>query len=427
MHFRERRPVVRIGLRWSAGVRVGVVVGAAAVALAACGSSSSSSAGAQSSGSSGATSAGSSAAAKSPIVIGDVGIYSGFNADVAQATAQGVQAWAKAVNAAGGIDGHPVQVIVKDDGGVAAKAVVAVKDLIQNDHVVALVGNHESGVDAAWASYADAQHVPVVGGVAAGSSYATDPNFFPVTPTNNSAYSSYVNAAKLFGKTSVSVAYCAEVPACAQGNGLTAQFAKQLGLKDVTGQPVSASATGYAAQCQKFKDSDAQAIFAASDLTTAGRIISQCAQQSYHPLWILSARDWKDSDVSNSAWEGSVLVGNAPLWFGDGPGTAEFLAAMKAYEPNAVLNTNATSGWYAGKVFEQAVKAANPTGAITSQTVYDGLYKLGPNFDLGGILSGVTYTQGQPAKQQLCDWYVQIKGGKATTPQGANKICVPSA
>jgi branched-chain amino acid transport system substrate-binding protein len=359
-------------------------------------------------------------------VIGNVGGYSGFAADISKATYFGLQAWADDTNAKGGLLGHPIKVIYKDDASTPATSVTAVKGMVESNKVVALVGNHESGVDGAWASYVQGQNVPVVGGVATGASYSTNPDFFPVTDTNTTGSASYVNAGKLAGKKSSSVAYCAEVPACAQAGDLMKTYTAKLGLSYIPGQPISASATSYAAQCEKFKNGGAESVFAATDLTTAGRLIASCKSQGYTPLWVDNPQNWNDKELSNSVWNGLAFGADAPLWFGTGPGTADFLAAMAKYEPTAILNTSTTSGWFAGEVFAAAIKAAAPTGDVTSQTVLDGMYKLGANFDLGGAIAPVTYTKGKPAVQADCAWYANVKDGKLVAPEGYSKVCLSS-
>ena len=57
-----------------------------------------------------------SAASKSPLLIGDLCSCTGPEASTISQTTDVVQAWAKSVNAKGGIDGHQVQITVKDDG-----------------------------------------------------------------------------------------------------------------------------------------------------------------------------------------------------------------------------------------------------------------------------------------------------------------------
>jgi branched-chain amino acid transport system substrate-binding protein len=97
---------------------------------------------------------------------------------------------------------------------------------------------------------------------------------------------------------------------------------------------------------------------------------------------------------------------------------------MKQYEPKTPLNSSGTAGWYAGQVFDKAATAGIKAGATpTSAQVYAGLYSLGAKFDLGGILPAITYAKGKPAVQQECGWYMEVKAGKETAPEGTSKVC----
>lgn len=49
------------------------------------------------------------------------------------------------INAEGGVDGHPIELIVKDSGGSAEKAVSFAKQLIEEDEVLAIIGPSTSG------------------------------------------------------------------------------------------------------------------------------------------------------------------------------------------------------------------------------------------------------------------------------------------
>src|SRR6478735_4063791 len=48
-----------------------------------------------------------------------------------------VQAWAKSVNATGGVAGHPVEIVVADTKGDAPTATTAVRRIVHDDSVVA--------------------------------------------------------------------------------------------------------------------------------------------------------------------------------------------------------------------------------------------------------------------------------------------------
>jgi branched-chain amino acid transport system substrate-binding protein len=85
------------------------------------------------------------AASKSTWVIGNIGTYSGINSGNFLGGGQALQAWADWTNANGGIDGHHVKVISLDDAGVASTSVNDVKQLVQSDHVLAIVATTPTG------------------------------------------------------------------------------------------------------------------------------------------------------------------------------------------------------------------------------------------------------------------------------------------
>jgi branched-chain amino acid transport system substrate-binding protein len=106
---------------------------------------------------------------KQPIKVGNFGAMSGDQAIWGQAEANGLKLVADQINKAGGILGRPVEIITYDDKGDQLEAVNAVKRLINEDHVCAIIGTNSSGRNMAVAPIAEAAHVPVI------STYATNP------------------------------------------------------------------------------------------------------------------------------------------------------------------------------------------------------------------------------------------------------------
>src|ERR1035438_4510156 len=84
-------------------------------------------------------------------------------------------AWAKSVNAAGGINGYKVNVISKDDQGNIGVSLAEAKALI-SQNVLAIVD--DTNDDTAWASLAQSAQVPVIGGGAVSSLPLTSEDFF---------------------------------------------------------------------------------------------------------------------------------------------------------------------------------------------------------------------------------------------------------
>jgi branched-chain amino acid transport system substrate-binding protein len=91
-------------------------------------------------GSSGRDSGGGGGGSNGDVVVGVILSLSGPVADLAQMNKDGIDLAVSQINAGGGIDGHHVKVIVKDDQASPDKAVIAAQELITQDHVAAIIG-----------------------------------------------------------------------------------------------------------------------------------------------------------------------------------------------------------------------------------------------------------------------------------------------
>ena len=88
------------------------------------------------------------AASRSPINIGDIASLTGPEASSIDQTTEVLKAWAKTVNAKGGLQGHPINLIIKDDGYNPTTSLSEVEAIITGSHIVALIDN--SDVDTTW-------------------------------------------------------------------------------------------------------------------------------------------------------------------------------------------------------------------------------------------------------------------------------------
>ncbi len=151
-------------------------VGVAALA-AACSSASSGTNTGGSSSPSAASSISAVAASGSALVIGTIGNFSGPSGQPEHLA--GLQAWVDSVNASGGVKGRQIKLIVEDDQGDATKSQADIRQLVQVDHVLAIVSPEAGGTESGWASYLAQHHVAVVGGQADTPLWFTNPSFFP--------------------------------------------------------------------------------------------------------------------------------------------------------------------------------------------------------------------------------------------------------
>ena len=97
-----------------------------------------------------------------PIVIGYYGDLTGRTSNFGQSTKAGVEMAADEINKAGGINGRQITILSEDDEGRPEKAATVVTKLINQDRVVALLGEVASGNTLAAAPKAQAAKVPMI-------------------------------------------------------------------------------------------------------------------------------------------------------------------------------------------------------------------------------------------------------------------------
>ena len=97
-----------------------------------------------------------------PILVGYYGDLSGRTSSFGQSTKNGVEMAADEINKAGGIDGRTIQIITEDDQGEPNKAATVVTKLINQDKVIALLGEVASSNSLAAAPKAQGAKVPMI-------------------------------------------------------------------------------------------------------------------------------------------------------------------------------------------------------------------------------------------------------------------------
>ena len=97
-----------------------------------------------------------------PIVVGYYGDLTGRTSNFGVSTKNGVEMAADEINKAGGINGRQITILSEDDEGRPEKAATVVTKLIDQDRVIALLGEVASGNTLAAAPKAQTAHVPMI-------------------------------------------------------------------------------------------------------------------------------------------------------------------------------------------------------------------------------------------------------------------------
>jgi len=164
------------------------------------------------------------------------------------------------VNAQGGINGHPLEIIIEDTVGEEAKAVMAVQKLINRDNVLAIVGPTRSGTTMAVIPIIEKAEVPLVSCAAAEAIVNPVKKWVFKTPQKDSDA-----AIRIYEKMKeMNISKVAIITATEgfgmEGRKQLTQLAPKYGITIVADETYGPKDTDMTAQLTKIKGTDAQAI-----------------------------------------------------------------------------------------------------------------------------------------------------------------------
>jgi branched-chain amino acid transport system substrate-binding protein len=398
---------------------------AAAGLVAGCSSSggAKASAGSSSTGGGAGTSS-SGAGSKGTIAVGVVGAFSGALGAGEGGIPQVLSAWATQLNAAGGINGYKVKVISKDVGSVTGADVTAVKELITQDHVIA-ISDYDTN-DSTWLPYAQSQGVPVLSPQISFGALKSS-NDFPLTGSSAVLGYSVASAARTLG-TKMGAAYCAEVAACNQVAQEYASIGGPLGLTLPVKVKISSSAPDYTAACQLFKSANVNSYIILGSSATQGRVVDQCYQQGLRARVVAAGASALPSWKTDKAFNNALVVDYlSPFFLDNTPAHKAYRDMLNQYLPKVVNtisdNSYAEGDWVVGQMIQAASK--NITGPITAATLKAALYTL-KNYTAGGLMQPVTYL---PNKVNTFNCYFTwaVQNGQFVAPNGDKYVCGPQS
>ncbi|MEV6056674.1 ABC transporter substrate-binding protein [Streptomyces sp. NPDC052107] len=359
-----------------------------------------------------------------PIVIGSVGTLSGPGGVAFAQGPRALQAWAAATNAAGGINGRQVKVIVMDDGADAAKGRSEVQELVERYHVVAIVAAMTTTQTlAAWKGYVEQRKVPVIGGDCSTTAWTNSPVLFSECPSTDSQMDGLAKVGATYGKgKKIGGLFCTETDACTHaedrvfGSGRAAQ---RFGLDPVYHAKITVTQPDYTAECLQARNAGVQLMLVTGDPNTVARVASSCRRQSFNPQFLQpSATVGADTAAKPGLTDVLAAMAVFPFKGVSTPAIGEFNAAWKRYGGSAP-GPAAAQGWASAKVFEKAARGA---GDISRAALIKELYTFrGQNF--GGLTVPLTYVAGKGTADTRCAFFMRGAGGDWTAPLGARTVC----
>lgn len=359
---------------------------------------------------------------KPAVNVGVVGLFSGAPG-APEATPEVLGAWARTVNARGGLNGHEVRLIVRDVGMRTGAGRAAVEELIEDDRVVAIVSQDPN--DSTWVKYAESRSVPVMTATAAASAFAS-PNVFPITVSPITLGYAFADELKLLGDSSA-IGYASETALNAQIVDLVRMFARPVGLSLPVMAKLSSSLPDYTALCEQIKGSGASSYFLSFGAPVVTKITEQCTAQGVELPQLLVGTFMDQSWRANAAFDGSVVVdGIAPFFDTAIPGVKDYRDAIEEHAADlsgsAQDNSFSLMAWAAAQMV--AAGAERVRGELTGPALQDALFTIRDE-TLGGLIPPATYRAGETHPVRCWFTWSVADGDFVAGDDGAEPRCAP--
>jgi branched-chain amino acid transport system substrate-binding protein len=340
------------------------------------------------------------------IVVGEFGSLTGTTATFGQSTHHGVMLATEQLNAAGGVLGKKVRIIVEDDQSKPEEAATAVTKLINQDRVVALLGEVASSRSLAAAPLAQAAKIPMI------SPSSTNPQVTAVgdyifrvcfiDPFQGLVMAKFAtNTLKL---KKVAVLYDVRNDYSVGLRNVFSEKFKEMGGQITAEQSYSEGDSDFRAQLTQLKATQPEAIYVPGYYTEVGTIARQSKDLGM-TVPLLGGDGWdspKLFEIGGKAIEGSYMSNHNSM---DDPNPIiqKFVADYRA-KHGTIPDALATLGYDAANVLFDAMKRA---GSTDGPKVRDAL---AVTKDFPGVTGSITIDKDRnPVKPAVI---LQVKDGK---------------
>lgn len=227
--------------------------------------------------------------AAEPYKVGGVFSVTGrasFLGDPEKKTAEMLQ---EEINKKGGINGHPLELIIYDDEGDSTKCALAVRKLITRDKVCAIIGPSLSGLSLAVVPEAEKNEIPLVSCAASFKIVTKDPEtgeqwkwVFKTPQSDSMAVEAIYTHMKKHGISKIAIMSVTSGFG-ASGRSELLRLASEFGISIVADEKYGPKDTDMTAQLTKIKGLAPQAI----------------VNWSIGPTQVVVVRNWKDLGMTN--------------------------------------------------------------------------------------------------------------------------------
>ena len=353
------------------------------------------------------------------IAIGIIGPWSGVLGALGKGVPPTLRAWAAYTNAHGGLNGHPIRVVVGDDQADPGTAMTLARRMVEQDKIIAMVNPIEPFAANQLEQYMREKAIPIIGTEAGSPIWFNSPITFPISTSLARQVVGTLEAVVKRGTKKLAVFTCVEVAQlCAY---LQDQVLKSEAGPYVETYQVSLVAPSYTSQCLRMKQNGVEMLFMLMDTAAAARAARDCATQGFTPKLGLLGLD-ATSDLPGIPELAAAEMPGATVSAGATgvPGLAKFHQVMQTYAPSVGDSGLGVLTWAAAEMF--GLVGRNLSADAKPAELLEALWKV-RNETLGGLTVPLTYPKNRPVEIKDCFFIWGVENGKYSAPQGAKPIC----
>lgn len=330
-----------------------------------------------------------------------IGAYAGTSGPVALTARDLIRGWELAfdeVNAGGGINGRDIELKVRDDTYDPARAVTVVRDLVQNDEVLAVTGLG-SPTTLAVHDFLTTQEVPNLFPVSAASSLYKPPTewTFIAGPTYTAqAYVSVKYGIEERGVTKLGIMGLNDEAGEDVAAGCQAA-AKELGVEVVGRHTFEPSTTDFTAQMSDLRSKGADGVCIANPLELTGLELKQAERLDWHPVFMgfSSQANTALAELAGpKASEGLVAVSTFLPTGSDEPAVKKFVNAYTSKYDNDAPTFFSQYGYWSGHLMAEALADAGEE--LTRDSLREAILAWKDHADSTGLSGPLSFSKDQP-------------------------------
>lgn len=308
---------------------------------------------------------------------------------------RGMHTFFQLVNEEGGIHGRKVELLIKDDGYQPVRTVGVVKQLVERDQVLAVVGGTGTAPGMAVKDYLSRRGVPWIGPASGAHNWAypPSPNIFSTTPmyfTESAVLVDY--AVETMGMTRLAVFYLnddfgksglvgARLALAKHGLELVAEVSSELLDSDLTSQVL------------RLKESGAEGVFIWATPKHAAILVGQAAKLALSPQWFATyvlADQNLMHEITEGKWEGTIYASAGANYLEPTNLMEKYRLARDRFSPQEREGLFFYSGFAYAEVMVEGLRRAGPE--LTRESLIQALESIQ---DFQGISGKMSYSSSQ--------------------------------